>query len=91
MLVATIRSTETRTVELEGETLIDLQTQLKQNCPAGFQLASAPLTMIKSSTRISTTGTYVRRDGTQELEGETLDAIQAQTPEGWQVITLRAE
>lgn len=89
MLIATIRNQEIQTVDIEGESLEDIQTQLTALCPAGFELISAPVAMIKGSTKMVSTGTFMRRDEFREVEGATLEAIRAQTPDGWQPLHVR--
>lgn len=37
----------------------------------------------------SVEGKFQRRDGTQELEAENMDALQAKIPEGWQLLSVR--
>lgn len=86
MLRATIRSNETRQVDVEGEGLEEIQAQLETNRPDGFALVSAPVTMPKASTKITATGTYARRDNTQEIVGETMDDLRSQVPDGWRML-----
>lgn len=89
MLVATIRPVEIRTVDVEGGSLADIQAQLRAVLPAGFELASAPVVMSKSSSTMTATGTLARRDGLKEIEADTMAGIAALTPEGWQVLSVR--
>ena len=86
MLRATIRSTETRTTEVEGEGVEEIHALLDAQRPEGFELIIAPVTMSKASKTITATGTYERRDGVQMIEGETMDDLRSQVPEGWRML-----
>ncbi|WP_440323662.1 hypothetical protein [Microbacterium enclense] len=56
MLRDTIRSEETQSVDVEGESLGDLDRQLSAACQPGFELISAPVSMSKSGVAVSVTG-----------------------------------
>lgn len=83
---AMIRRIETQQIDVSGEGLPEVQAQLAAATPAGFDLVSAPVKMKSGSTAISAIGTYERRDETREIEGETMDQLRAQTPEGWRIL-----
>ncbi|UOQ58541.1 hypothetical protein MUN78_06885 [Leucobacter allii] len=88
MLRATIRQIETTTTEVKGEGLEDVREQLENQRPAGFALISAPVSMAKGETAITATGTYARRDGLQEITGETMAELRALVPAGWQMLSV---
>ncbi len=90
MLSALIRPVETTTIELIGESLEHLQQQIAANTPPGFHIASAPARMIKGSTSIETTATYRRVDSEREIEADDLASLEAQVPDGWRMLSVRA-
>ena len=81
-----IRRVETQQVEVSGEGLPEIQERLSAATPVGFDLVSAPVAMQKASTAITAKATFERRDETREVEGETLDELLAETPEGWRIL-----
>ena len=83
---AMIRRVETQQVEVSGEGLPSVQEQLTAATPEGFDLVSAPVSMKIGSTAITAQGTFERRDETREIEGESMDDVRAQTPEGWRIL-----
>lgn len=42
--------------------------------------------MAKASTVNSAVGTFARREEVREIEGATMAELQAQTPDGWQML-----
>lgn len=90
VLYALIRPVEVTSIDVTGSSLEDVHAQLASQAPAGFDLISAPARMLKGSAAIETTGTFARRDGIREIEGETLAALEAQVPEGWQMLSVRS-
>lgn len=90
MLSAVIRPIETVTIELVGESLEDLQQQIAAKTPHGFHIASAPARMIKGSTSIETTATFRRVDSEREIEAVDMDALAAQVPDGWRMLSVRS-
>ncbi|WP_449280422.1 hypothetical protein [Leucobacter sp.] len=87
MLRATIRKLETVTHEATGEGLPAIQEQLKAACPQGFELTSAPVSKQTGAVAITALGTYARRDTLDEIEAESMDALRAAVPDGWQLIS----
>jgi len=90
MFTATIRPRETQSVEVQGPSLEDIQLQLAGKCPPGFELVSAPVAMQKGSSVLTATGTFARRDGLRDIEADTMDQLRELTPEGWQMLSVRA-
>lgn len=90
VLTGSIRPVETRTVTVEAHSLAEAHELLEAQRPDGFELANAPVTMGKGTTLLTATGTYVRRDGVREITGADRAAIDAQIPDGWALITIRA-
>lgn len=90
MLIGLIRSTETRTVELEGESLQDIREKAAAATPAGWELLSAPVRMRKGSTILDATATIARRDQTREIEADDMPALQAKIPDGTQLVHVRS-
>lgn len=90
MLIGTIRPVETRTATVEAHSLAEAHEMLEARCPDGFDLANAPVTMGKGTTLLTATGTYVRRDGARDIEAADRAGLDAQVPDGWALITVRA-
>ena len=86
-----MRPVETASVPVEGTSLEDIQTQLDAHRPAGFDLISSPVEMIKGAAVLKAVGTYARRDQVTEVQGEDMDALLAKVPEGWQLLNVRPE
>lgn len=89
MLTGSIRPVETRTLEVEAHSLAEAHELLETQCPAGFELANAPVTMGKGTTLLTAVGTFVRRDGARDIEATDRAALDAQGPAGWTLITVR--
>jgi hypothetical protein len=89
MLIGLIRPIENHTVTLKGEDVAGVRAQLTAQAPDGWDLVSAMATMEKAGAMRSVEGKFQRRDGMQELEAETMDALQAKLPEGWQLLSVR--
>lgn len=90
MLAGTIRSNESRTITVEGDSLAAVQAALAAQTPQGWELVAAPVQMRKGSTMIDADGTITRRDLVREIEGADTAVLQAQVPDGWQLISVRA-
>lgn len=90
VLIGTIRPVETRTIEVEAHSLAEAHELLEAQCPAGFELANAPVTMGKGITLLTAVGTFVRRDGARDIEAADRAALDAQVPKGWALISVRA-
>lgn len=90
MLYALIRPVETTSVDVTGTSLEDIHAQLEEHAPPGFDLVSAPARMLKGSAAIETTATFSRRDGIREIEAVDMAALEAQVPEGWQMLSVRS-
>ncbi|WP_336632854.1 MULTISPECIES: hypothetical protein [unclassified Microbacterium] len=89
MLTGLIRPHETRTIDVEGHSLADIQAQLDKATPVGWVLTSAPVAMVKGSTLMTATGTIERHDELREIEADTIDALRAKTPPGWKLLSVR--
>ncbi|SDQ87531.1 hypothetical protein [Microbacterium sp. cf332] len=89
MYVGTIRQVESASVELAGHSLAEIRDQAQAAAPAGFDLVSAPVQMIKGSTELKATATYRRRDVLRDIEADDREALFAKVPEGWQLVNLR--
>lgn len=89
MLTATIRRVETLSVDVAGEGLEAVQAELEANRPAGFDLVSAPVAMKAGTTTLTATGTYERRDETQEIQAPSYAELRAAVPAGWQMLSVR--
>lgn len=90
MLTGLIRPVETRTIEVEGDSLADVHEKLTAQVPAGWELTAAPVSMVKGSTLIKASGTIERRDGIREIEAETMAQLEAKVPAGWALLSVRA-
>lgn len=89
MLIGMIRPRGTSSTDVTGTSLEDVQEQLEALRPVGFELVNAPASMIKGAALIKTTGTYERRDDLAEIEADTMDALEAMVPDGWQLLSVR--
>ena len=89
MLVGLIRPAETQTLELEGDSLADVQQKARAAAPGGWDLLSVPVRMAKGTTALSATATLARRDAVREIQAEDMAALRAQVPEGWQLLSVR--
>lgn len=89
MLVALIRPVESHTVELVGDSLEDVYTQLAGHEPEGYDLVSAPVRMLAGAEGIKATARFDRRDGLREIEADDMDALMAKVPDGWQMLSVR--
>lgn len=90
VLIGTIRPVETRSLTVEAHSLAEAHEALEAQCPAGFELADAPVTMGKGTTALTAVGTFIRRDGARDIEAADRAALDAQVPDGWALITVRA-
>jgi len=90
MLIGTIRPRETRTITVQGEELDEIQELVQAQTPDGWEIVTAPVAMSKKDTILTCEATIARRDGLQEVTGATLDEIRASTPDGFQLISVRA-
>lgn len=90
MLIGTIRPTETRTVEVTGESLDDIQVKLEALRPEGFDLVKSTAHPVKGTMLLSSVGTFARRDGAREIEADDRAALYAKVPDGYELLTIRA-
>lgn len=84
-----MRPVETTSVRVEGASLEEIQTLLESHRPAGFDLISSPVEMIKGAAVLKSEGTFARRDQVTEIQAEDLDGLHALVPEGWQLLSVR--
>lgn len=90
MLTGLIRPVETRTVDVEGDSLADVHAKIIAQVPAGWELTKAPVTMTAGSTALAATGTIERRDGVREIEADTMAGLEAKLPDGWRLLSVRS-
>lgn len=86
MLRASLRLIERHEAPAEGESVEAIHADLAAKCPPGFELVEALMKMGKTGGMITTTGIYMRRDQTQQIEAATLPELEALVPEGWQIL-----
>ncbi|MBD3942800.1 hypothetical protein IF188_13950 [Microbacterium sp. NEAU-LLC] len=86
MLIGRIRPVETRTVEVQGESLAALRAAVDAQLPDGWVVTDVPAAMPKGSQLLTSTASMARRDGIQQIEADDRDALQAKVPEGWQLL-----
>lgn len=89
MLIGTIRPTETRTVEVTGESLEDIQEKLEALRPEGFDLVKSTAHPVKGTMLLSSVGTFARRDGAREIEADDRASLDAKVPDGYELLTIR--
>lgn len=90
MLSAVIRPIESVTIQVSGDSLADIHAKLAAQAPAGFDLASAPVSMAAGSSDLTATATFHRTDGTREIEAADMTALEAQVPDGWRMLSVRS-
>ena len=90
MLIGTMRPTDTRTVEVEGNSLADIQENLEALRPGGFDLVKSTAHPVKGTMLLSSVGTFGRRDGAREVEADDRATLDAKVPGGYQLLTVRA-
>lgn len=88
MLNALIRRVESHTVEVAGTSLDEVYAQIESHAPEGFDLVSAPVRMLKGAQGIQATARFDRRDEIREISADDMGALQAQVPEGWQMLSV---
>ncbi|MFL1999510.1 hypothetical protein [Microbacterium sp. A1-JK] len=90
MLIGTIRPVETRTFDVEGKSLDDIQEKLEALRPEGFDLVKSTAHPVKGTMLLSSVGTFARRDGAREIEADNRATLDAKVPDGYELLTLRA-
>ncbi|MFT4260058.1 hypothetical protein [Microbacterium sp.] len=90
MLIGLMRPVETTSVSVEGASLAEVQERLEAHRPAGFDLVSSPVEMIKGAAVLKAVGTFARRDQVTEIEAPDMAALRAKVPEGWQLLNVRS-
>lgn len=90
MLIGLMRPVETQSFDIEAADLAEVQEQFEKMRPAGFDLISAPVEMIKGAAVLKAKGTFARRDGVEQIEADDMDALLAKVPEGWQLLNVRS-
>jgi hypothetical protein len=58
--------------------------------PGGFELVNAPVKMTAAVGTITATGTYHRRDVTQEITAATREERATLVPEGWTMLHVQS-
>jgi hypothetical protein len=86
MLIGRIRPVETRTVEVQGESLAVLRAAVDAQLPDGWVVTDVPAAMPKGSQLLTSTASMARRDGIQQIEADDQAALEAKVPEGWQLL-----
>lgn len=90
MYIGLIRPVEERTVDLTGNSLEEIRDAAHAQLPAGFELVSAPVRMIKGSTALTSKAVFQRRDGIREIDADDRGALYAKVPDGWQMVSVRS-
>jgi len=88
MLIGRIRPVETRTFDVQGESLAALRAAVEAQLPAGWVVADAPAAMPKGSQLLTSTATIARRDGVEQIEADDQAALEAKVPPGWQLLSV---
>lgn len=89
MFAGTIRPVETRTETATGLSLESLREQFDALTPAGWELVDVKATLAPGGASLNGTARIERRDGGREIEAPTLDALRAQVPDGWRLLSAR--
>lgn len=88
VLVGMIQTTETRQFDLEGDSLEELYAAAAAVVPDGWVTTLLRPIMQKGSTHLKGTVT-ARRHELAEVEGDSIDALRASVPDGWQLVSVR--
>jgi len=89
VLVGTVRTTEKLQATVEGHLLDELREAAAGVTPDGFELVSIQPKMSKGSALL--TGEVVaRRNELSQIEADSMGALRAIVPEGWQLIAVRS-
>lgn len=89
MLIVVIRSTETQELTLTGNDMDELDAELAARVPEGWVVTDRPVTKSKQAPRLSMAAKLARWGETAEVEGESMDAVRAAVPGGYQLILVR--
>lgn len=89
MLSARIRPVETRELTVESPSIDEARAEVDAQVPAGWVVTDAEATMAKASIMITLHAKLARRDGVRDIEAPDMDALRAQVPEGWQLLSVR--
>jgi len=88
MLIGRIRPIETRTVDVEGDSLESLHAAVRAQLPTGWVVTDVPAAMPKGSQLLTSTATLARRDGVEEIEADDIAGLEAKAPDGWQLLSV---
>jgi len=89
MLIGRIRPVETRTVEVEGDSLEALHAAVEAQLPPGWIATNVPASMPKGSQLLRSTATIARANGIQEIEADDVASLESKVPPGWQLLSVR--
>lgn len=90
MLIGTIRPHEIRTVEVEGDSLADIQEKLDALRPEGFDLIKSTAHPVKGTMLLTSTGTFAMRAASREIEAGDRAALDAKVPDGYELLHIRS-
>ncbi|ALJ22031.1 hypothetical protein [Microbacterium sp. No. 7] len=89
MLIGRIRPVEIHALTLEGVDAADIRAQAEAATPAGWELVAMPVVPVKGSPRMSAAVVFARRDGVKDIEADTMPALEARVPEGWELLSVQ--
>ena len=71
-------------MDVEGHSLAEIATALRERTPAGFELTHAPVRMEKGSAAL--TATFARVDGMRDIDADDMATLRGKVPDGWQLL-----
>ncbi len=89
MLIGVIRSTETRNLTITGDDVEELRAQLAAQVPVGWVVTDSPVTKTKQVPSLTMAARLARWGDLAEVEGESVEAVRAAVPDGYQLILVR--
>lgn len=89
MLIGVIRSTETRNLTITGDDVEELRALLAAQVPVGWVVTDSPVTKTKQVPSLTMAARLAHWGDLAEVEGESVEAVQAAVPDGYQLILVR--
>ena len=83
-----IGATDTVQFTATAPSIAEARAVIEPQVPQGYEIISAQPTMAKQSQDVTVTA-IARATQTQEIEGASLDALRAATPDGWRLMSVR--
>lgn len=89
MLIGVIRSTETTNLTITGDDVEELRAQLAAQVPVGWVVTDSPVTKTKQVPSLTMAARLAHWGDLAEVECESVEAVRAAMPDGYQLILVR--